>query len=51
MSNSGNAKSSCESREENVVVNSVKGSREIEKHESGNFLLIAGKEDVVGDAE
>ena len=42
MSNSGNAKSSCESREENVVVNSVKGSREIENNESGDFLLIAG---------
>jgi hypothetical protein len=51
MSSSGNTKSSCESREENMVVNSVKGSGEIDKYESGNFLLTAGKEDVVGDAE
>jgi hypothetical protein len=36
---------------ENVLVNSVKGSREIEKYESGNFLLIAGKENVIGGAE
>ena len=51
MSSSGNTKSSCESREENMVVNSVTGSREVEKYESGNVLHIAGKEDVVGDAD
>jgi len=51
MSSSGNTKGSCESREENVVVDGVEGSGEIEKYKSSNFLLITGKEDVVGDSE
>jgi hypothetical protein len=51
MRSSSNAKGSCESREEDVVVSSVEGSGKVKEYKSRDFLLITGKEKVVGDAE
>ena len=51
MRSSSDAEGSSESREENVVVNSVEGSGKVQEYKSSDFLLITGKENVVGDAE
>ena len=43
MRSSSNAKGDCESREENVVVNGVEGSGEIEKYKREPFCLLQAR--------